>query len=229
MADVLPALIDKQDAFEIVRDQVALILFENAAAQVVLATTAGKATPQDWALDVFTERSNPWELFTNQPQQVTPNQVPIINVWFESGGFDKSKGDPVKQQAHGVLINVDVYGWGLAADDGGTGQIPGDAQASENAQRATRLVRNILMSAENTYIQLQGLVWSRWVESITAFQPQLGAEAAHQIAGMRLSLRVECTETAQQVTGQALELINIDIFRDSDNKLVAEADYDFTP
>ena len=92
----LPGLIDKQDSFEIVRNQVFELLRDNAAAQVALATTAGKTDPQEWNLRVYQERFNPWERFQNAPDDV----VPIVNVWFDSGIFPKDKGDPIKQQLH---------------------------------------------------------------------------------------------------------------------------------
>ena len=59
MATTLPSLIDKQDSFEIVRDQIAGILYENQLAQQALAVTAGK-DPALWELRVFTEATNPW-------------------------------------------------------------------------------------------------------------------------------------------------------------------------
>ena len=62
---LIPDLIDKEDTFEIVRNQIALILANESASQVALATTAGKPDPNLWALKVYTERSNPWEQALN--------------------------------------------------------------------------------------------------------------------------------------------------------------------
>ena len=60
-------LIDKQDSFEIVRDQIAAILKTEITSQIALATTAGKPNPDDWKLRIFSERANPWEQFLNGP------------------------------------------------------------------------------------------------------------------------------------------------------------------
>ena len=57
---MISELIDKQDNFEIVRDQIAAILVNEVASQMALATAEAK-DPEDWNLQIFTERSNPWE------------------------------------------------------------------------------------------------------------------------------------------------------------------------
>lgn len=236
MADVLPALIDKQDGFEVVRDQIGLILVENQAEQQVLATAAAE-DPALWELRVFIERTNPWELFLNEIEQnpSTANLSPIVNIFYESGTFDQSKGDPVQSQAHAGIFNIDVVGWGVAHEDPPGSQVPGDLDAALTTQRGVRLVRNILMAAQNTYLQLQKKqvplgpgVWQRWVQSISSFQPELQNESSHQLLGMRIAFRVEFGEIAQQHEGVDLELITVDIHRDSDGMLIAEADYDVT-
>lgn len=221
----LPALLNKQDGFELVRDQIAVIINDNQAAQVILA--AGQPDPSLWKLRVFVERSNPMEQFLNAPGETTPDKSPLVNVWYESGTFDQSKGGVVTQQAHAGAFNIDVYGWGLASDDGLTGQVLGDEEAAKTAQRGIRLVRNFLMAGENTYLGFPrgSLVWSRWVESITAFQPDLQNGLAHQIAGARLTLRVEFTETAPEVeAADVLKEIGITIKRKLDELTLAQVD-----
>ena len=232
MVDVLATLIDKQDNFEIVRDQIAVLINDNQAAQVILA--AAEPDPSLWKLRVFTERANPWEQFLNDPAADTS---PIVNVWYENGVFDEGKSDVVKRQAHVATFNVDVYGLGVAQSDGAGGQIPGDLTAAETATRGIRLVRNILMASENTYLQLRNAgtddvgpgVWQRWVQSITSFQPELANEAAHQILGIRLALRVTFNEYSPQADEtDLLELVHVDIRRNSDGMLLADAEYDYT-
>ena len=235
MADTLPFLIDKQDGFEIVRDQIGLLLVENQAAQVALATTASKPDPDEWKLRVFLERSNPWEQFTNAPEDAVPDQSPIVNVWYESGSFPTAKGNTIARQDHEGTFNIDVYGWGLATELSGGGHTPGDLDAALIAQRGTRLCRNILLSAQNAYLQLRQnqrpdvAVGMRWVQSITSFQPEIQNESAHAIVGIRLALRVQFSEFAQQADEtNLLDFIAVDIHRASDGMLIAEADFDLT-
>jgi len=237
MPTVLTALIDKQDNFEVVRDQIAVLINTNQAAQVILA--AAEPDPNLWKLRVFTERAQPWEQFLNEPGKALVSQdlSPIVNVWYENGTFPESMGDTVKRQAHTATYNIDVYGLGIAQDDGATGQIPGDLTAVQNATRGIRFVRNILMAAENTYLQLRNKdgaalgpgVYQRWVQSITSFQPDLASESAHSVIGIRLALRVTFNEYSPQVDeSNALETVHVDIHRASDGMLLTDAEYDLT-
>ena len=220
---MISTLIDKQDSFEIVRDQIGAILTTEIASQMSLATAAGK-DPQDYKLRVYTERSNPWENFQDNPD----DRSPLVNVWYDNSNFSPTKSNISERQASESIYNVDCYGYGLSRDDGASGHIPGDRDAAFEVQKALRLVRNILMSAEYTYLGLRGLVWQRWPQSVTVFQPQLDARQMQQIVGARLSLRVAFNEFSPQVEPVEIELISIDVIRKEDGQVVVEADYDYT-
>jgi len=75
---MIPNLIDKQDSFEIIRDQIAAILSTEVASQMALAIAEAKE-PNDWKMRIFIERSNPWEQWLNNP---TEDKSPIVNVWY---------------------------------------------------------------------------------------------------------------------------------------------------
>lgn len=216
-------LIDKQDSFEIIRDQIGAILLTEIASQIALATTAGKDDPDDWKLRIFSERANPWEQFLQDPVVDTS---PLVNIWYDNSSFDR-KGSNTFERQHAIgIFNIDCYGYGVSKTDGGTGHEPGDKAAALEVQKALRLVRNILMAAEYTYLDLRGLVWQRWPQSITVFQPQLDGQAVQNIVGARLALEVGFNEFSPQVEGDTLEFISIDVFRKEDGELLLEADYD---
>jgi len=219
----ISTLIDKQDTFEIVRDQIGAILTIEVASQMQLATNAGK-DPNDYKLRIFTERSNPWEEFLNEVVDTSP----LVNVWFDNSSFDPSKSNVVERQASETVYNIDCYGYGRSRDDGATGHIPGDREASFEVQKALRLVRNILMAAEYTYLGLRKTVWHRMPQSITAFQPELDARQMQQIVGARLAFRVIFNEFSPQVEPVDLELLSVDVIRTEDGEIVLEADYDYT-
>lgn len=221
----IATLIDKQDTVEIVRDQVAAILALEQAAQVALATTAAKPDPDLWKLRVYQERSNIWE---NLPGE-NNDQSPVVNVWWDSSTFDMSASNIVERQKSVATINIDCYGYGESADDGGTGHIAGDKKAAETAQRAVRLVRNILMAGEYTYLGLpRGVVWRRWVPSIAMMQPQQDNQNVSHIVAARLVFQVEFSEFSPQVQPETLELLTTRVRRTEDNQIVIEADYDYT-
>jgi hypothetical protein len=218
----ISTLIDKQDSFEMVRDQIAAILATEVASQMQLATDAGK-DPANWKLRIFTERSNPWEQLLDDQT----NRSPIVNIWYDNSIFSPGKSNVLERQASESVYNIDCYGYGLSRDDG-AGHIPGDKDAAFEVQRGLRLLRNILMAAEYTYLGLRGLVWQRWPQSITVFQPVLDGQQMQQIVGARLSLRVAFNEFSPQVEPVILELLSVDVIRAEDGEIVLQADYDYT-
>jgi len=214
-------LIDKLDTFEIIRDQIAALLVLEVANQKMLATTAGK-NPALWDLKVYLERSNPFEQFLKD----NPDETPIVNVWFDNENFDKSASNLIERQKANGVFNIDVYAIGVTEDIVAGGHKPGDREAALNAQRAIRLIRNILMSAENTYLQLtRQTAWDRIPQAITLFQPTIGDQPVQNIMGARLALSVSYNEFSPQVKGEIMELLSVDIHRAEDGQLIAEADY----
>lgn len=219
----IAALIDKQDNFEVIRDQIAAILATEVASQMALATAGGK-DPDDWKLRIFSERSNPWEQLLNEQT----DRSPIVNVWFDNSNFDPAASNISERQKTEGVFNIDCYGYGISSDEMGGGHNPGDKEAAFEVHKALRLVRNILMAAEYTYLGLRGVVWQRWPQSITVFQPQLDGRQMQQIVGARLAFRVVFNEFSPQVPAETLELVSVDVMRTEDGEIVVEADYDYT-
>lgn len=220
---MIAELIDKQDNFEVIRDQIAAILATEVANQMALATAGGKV-PDDWKLRIFSERSNPWEQLLNE--QI--DRSPIVNVWFDNSNFDPAASNISERQKTEGVFNIDCYGYGISSDEVGGGHNPGDKEAAFEVHKALRLVRNILMAAEYTYLGLRGVVWQRWPQSITVFQPQLDGRQMQQIVGARLAFRVVFNEFSPQVVPETLELVSVDVKRTEDGEIVVEADYDYT-
>ena len=226
----IDTLIDKQDNFEIVRDQIAAILTTETAAQQILATAAAK-NPDLWKLRIFTERSNPVEEWRDIDSLASTDLSPIINVWYDTGSFPMNKGNVVERQAHEATYNIDCYGVGYSRNVVAGGHVLGDKEAALEAQRAVRLVRNILMAAIYTYLgftRKNGFFARRWPQSITVFQPQIDGRPVQHIVGARIALRCEFNEFSPQFTPETLELLTVDVKRTEDGEIVLEADYDYT-
>jgi len=220
---MIAELIDKTDGFEVVRDQIAAILAVEVANQQALAIAGGK-DPDLWKLRIYSERSNPWEAFLNDEADTSP----VVNVWFENATYDGRASTVVERQKTEGTFNVDCYGLGVAQDVGGGGHIAGDQDAALAAQRALRLVRNILMAGEYTYLGARGLVWQRWPASATVFQPAIDALQVQQVVGARLALSVTFNEFAPQVPAETLELISAQVFRAEDGAVLIDAAYDYS-
>lgn len=220
----IDTLINKQDNVEIVRDQIAAILAIEVASQRAMAIAAGK-DPNDWTLRVYTEASNPW----NQYLEDNPADVsPLVNVWWSSSTYDGGASNIVERQKSDAVFYLDCYGYAVSKDDPAGGHSPGDREAALVCQRAVRLVRNILMAAEYTYLGLQGTVWKRWPQSVTIFQPEAENPAAQQIVAARLAFQVSFNEFSPQVTPVILEYLATDVKRAEDGLIVVETDYDYT-
>lgn len=210
-------LISKVDNAEIIRDQIAAILVVELANQAALA---GAPMPA-----VFIERAVPWGMFLN-PTNATP---PVVNVWWDSSTFDESTSNVVERQKSETVYNIDCYGVGVNQDDGGSGHIPGDEQAARSAQRAVRLVRNILMASSYTFLGLRGLVWKRFPQTISMYQPQIDNKAAMRIVGARLALKVHFNEFSPQFEGQPLQTLMLEVLRKETGQLLLRAEYPSPP
>lgn len=208
-------LIDKRDNVEIIRDQIAAILTIELEHQSVLS---GLPQPR-----VFIERSNPWGQFLT----ASGGEQPIVNVWFDSSSFDEAASNVVERQKCEAVFNVDCYGFALSTNDAtpGAGHAPGDLHAALEAQRAIRLARNILMAGAYTYLGLRGLVWKRWPQTISMFQPQIDNRAVQRIVAARLALQVQFNEFSPQVQGEELETLIVEVRRAETGQLYLRAEY----
>lgn len=217
-------LINVRDNSEVIRDEIAAILTTETASQQSLATLAS-LDPDQWKLRVFLERSNPWSEFMESPD----TSPPIVNVSLDNISYDRSTSDPVQRQKATGTYHIDCYGYGVSKDVSGGGHTPGDALAAYEAQRAVRLVRNILMAGVYTYLgsHLRGTVWRRWVESVTFFQPSIDGQQVQQVVGARLALQVDFNEFSPQVQGQPIELISAQVMRSGTLEVFLRADYEY--
>jgi hypothetical protein len=209
-------LIDKVDNVELVRDQIAAVLLVESASQQQLASDIEKDS-RLWALRVFTEASNPWEQFRKAPDgekgEEPADYTPIVNVWFDQAATDRSSSSQVNRKKVDATFQIDCYGYGISRSDGG-GQAAGDTGAALEAQRAARLVRNILESAHYVNLGLVKLVGDRVVQSIQSMQLPQGSQQAQHVVCVRLTLNASFNEFSPQYDGQPFEGATITITRD---------------
>lgn len=215
---MIEELIDKNDNFELVRDQIAAILLLESTNQKQLAIEAGR-TPELWDFRVFTERSNPITEF-----QTTGENTPIVNVWFDTMEVNLSGSDPVEKQKMTGTYNIDVY-CSEITEETETGQEPGDEKSAKSTHRIIRLVRNILMAGEYTYLKMRGVVAGRMVQSVTSFQPSTDDNMIQQVLAARLSFRVVFNELSPQVKPVELELISTKVIRVKTGQILLQVEY----
>lgn len=220
-------LIDKQDTFEVVGLQISSILASERDTQIALATGASK-DPSLWDFDVYSERFSPWEAFLNDD-----SAKPFVNVSFDSSNFNMKDGDTVGRQAAQATYNLDVYNSTTASDDVSGGHNPGDESSSRDLHRIIRLVRNIIMHPDYTYLDLRedingrsrAIVWQRWVQSIEVFQPNIGERPIQNVIASRINLQVKFNELSVNETFNPLESVYMTAKRAEDGKIVFETEF----
>lgn len=219
---LLQKLIDKNDNFQLVRDQIAAILKLETENQKQLATAAGK-NPADWDLRIFKERTNAFEEF----QEDTGQGAPIVNVWYESSNFGPEGSNVVESQKAVANFNIDCFSYGTSQETT-EGHTPGDLVAALRLHRAIELVRNILMASTNTYLQFKRpFIWQRWIETINIYQPNADDTTVQNIIGARIVFRVTFNEHSPQYEGEPLSELSVKVIRSETGEVLLETEYHY--
>jgi hypothetical protein len=221
-------LIEKTDSFETLRDEIAAILAVESAQQQALALAAGE-NPLLWTLRVYTERSAPWAAFPDVGESVPVYETtPVVNVCWDSSNYERSGSNVFENQKTVGTFNIDCYGYGVAIDEG-TSQTVADQAAAIEAQRAFRLVRNILLAAHWHKLGQPSFVWERWPTSAHSFQPQRDNVQTPNVHGIRLALEVTFNEFSPQYEPEELELVSTQVKRDGDGMILVTVDIETPP
>jgi hypothetical protein len=219
---MIDTLIDKTDGFELINNQIAQILADEVANQQILAGNAGK-DPSLWKIRVFSDQFHNWEQY--QTPELMSDKSPIVNVWFDSSSSKKSASNRMERQVTTGRYNLDLIAWG-----GATQNNTSDYVASKNLKRAIRLIRNIIMAGEYTYLLDKAtpreLVSGRWLEGINFYQPDQDQTNVQMVIGGRLSLSVDFVEYSPQYTPSSLEDLYIDINRAEDGEVISQLGFD---
>lgn len=222
---LLQNLIDKQDGFELIRQQIVALLVAERDNQIALAEAASRDV-SDWQFKVYEERFSPWEAALNA-DGVVPD--PIVNVWFDSDSFEGSSSTRAETQKCTAAYNIDVYGFGVPKDTD-EGHDPGEMLATFASHRVTRLVRNILMASQNTYLQLpRGTAWDRQIQSRQSYQPRLDQRAVIETVALRMRYQVSFNEVSPQYEGVPLENLVATVLRHETGEVYAVLDFDYQP
>ena len=193
---VIPPLV-----FEQVRDRIAAILVAELANQETLAIAAS-ASPVPYQIAVTTEKTDPW----------SPEQFPLINVWYDSGDIDTSASSAANMQQGDHFYNIDCYAESRSVDDAGD-IIGGDKLSALSAQETGGIVWQIIMADLNARLQFpartgglpSAVVAYRIFEQLSTFQPSFGDITDRNVQAFRLRLKVRHVEISPFTEGPALQ------------------------
>lgn len=224
-------LITGKDVAETVRDMVAAILVVEIENQKALAQVAGQ-NPDDWDLEVYLERANPFESWLEQDDNEQPDRrTPIVNVWLESTN-QEGAASAVDGKAATSTINVDCFGYGVSKETL-NGHEAGDRKAAFEAQRALRLCRRILFSGQYTYLgsprKAGQFIGGRKLLRLETFQPEQTVQTAQRIVGARMAIEVRHTLDQPQVLGETIETITVEVTRTEDDRVLVNTAYGVAP
>jgi hypothetical protein len=218
---LIDTLIDKQDMYEVIRDKVALILANETISQQALAVSAGKDSTL-WEYKVYTEKNDPFELVLDADSKI--NDGSIINVWLDSASYPEGSIG-AKRQTGTAIINIDCVSGKTAIEEAGI-TTTADERASLDSERIARLARNIMLSADYTYLELRGTVLKVWVSRITKLQPDRDDRPSQNVMATRVSLEVKFNDYGPEITPTDLEDIYIDIEKDDTGQVLASIQID---
>lgn len=234
MSANIPNLIDKQDNFEKIRDEIAAILFVEKENQMLLAAANGK-NPSLWDFNVSAEKFIPWDLLEDDDGKIL-GDTPLVNVYFDQMQANQGGSNPIKdQQLNGTFI-IDVISGKNSVENSQGDIVPGDVLSVADCQRVMKLVRNIMMSAVYIYIftntapntnrtvPAPGIVTERKFSQIQLFRPQINDRPSEKVIAARMSLQCLFYEESPQITGVPMVLISSNCTRKEDGLLFFTVD-----
>jgi hypothetical protein len=193
-------LITKKDNAEIIRDRIALILTAELAHQYELALDHTpepdeQFDPEDYHIGVYMENQRPWDI----------KDFPAVNIQLLSTAKDEKPGSTVGKQKNKIHFAIDCYARGKIVDSETGEPVPDDSNATLSAWFVGRLVRNILMAGEDTYLGLRGLVQKREVSARNTGVLENLSESAAAVSVCRILFDVDSYEDSPQASYESLD------------------------
>lgn len=201
MSVLIDTLFDKPDNIEIIRDGIAGILKVESANQYKMAKAKKIADAEDFDIRVFLENDRPFSLLDGEESFPSIVNVSLneIRPLGKSGGIAETKKYEAK-------FLIDCYACGNFSDTENDTQ-----EATLKAWKIARIVRNILMSGQYAYLDWQGVVLSRVLDSMKSGTVSNLDDSAYAVTVARLELAVSYFEKSVCDAGGPLEGFAFDI------------------
>lgn len=209
---MIKKLLKEKDNIEKIRDQIGFILAAELKNQYKLAKNyepepGEEFDPEDFNIDIFIENKRPWEI----------ENLPLINILIHGTKppQDGSRaGSTSSSQNYTAVFQIDCYAKGRHIEGGDD-----DRDANYRAWIIGRIVRSILMSAENNYLGLRGIVGKRMITARNTIDIKDLPSAAENIALCRLTLEVDTIEESPQGEFETMEGMSFSVST-ADGKII---------
>lgn len=188
---VYTELQSEPDNIEVIRDQIAALLFLDLQKQHEIATEAEDPNAADYDVAVYVENDDPMQYVDDEAENSNP--FPCVNISLDSS--DGSGGTAsVNKQTMTAQVFIDCYATGNTSSTADFG-----TKASLKAWKTARLVRRILRAEANTYLRLRGVVGKvGW--KFQAGEPNQ-AQSAIRVKMVRITLSVDYVENVEITDG----------------------------
>lgn len=179
------------DNIEVIRDQIAALLFLDLQRQHEIATEAEDPNACDYDVAVYVENDDPMQYVDDEAEDSNP--FPCVNVSVDSTGTDGGTAS-VNKQAMTAQVFIDCYATGNTSSTADFG-----TKASLKAWKTARLVRRILRAETNTYLRLRGVVGKVGFK-FEAGEPNQ-TQSAIRVKLVRITLSVDYVEDVEITDG----------------------------
>ncbi len=203
--------LDEPSNLEVIRDQISGIIALEMAHQYDMAVEAEDPAYSDYKVSVFVENDEPWNVNGGQ------NIFPLVNVFIDD--VDSDSNSSINTCIRDANINIDCYQTGNYA-----GTYAG-RNGSIKAWKLARCISKILDSDEYTYLDLRNIVRQKKIFKMKAGRPDI--DSAIKVVLVRISLRVNYSESAPQNSGPILEKLPVTI-SDENGQVVIDITEDIT-
>ncbi len=201
---MITQLLNTNNSFEVVRDAVAAILYNELNEQLALAIAAPDSVYEALLRSFFDQQPDTTDelnLFVERFVRFNITELNAINLFWDRSLL--SKGTQISNQESNTKIIIEV----IVAHKG-TDDIRGDSLASLNLQKMLGVIRSIIM--HGNYITLgfaRPFIERRWVNDLNNFRPQENENrvTVDNIISGSVSLNVEFKEKNLGVAVEQLE------------------------
>lgn len=184
---VYTELQSEPDNIEIIREQIAALLFLDLQRQHEIALEKEDPNAADYDVTVYVENDDPMQYVDDEAEDSNP--FPCVNVSLDSSDGDGGTAS-VNKQTMTAQFFIDCYATGNTSSTADFG-----TKASLKAWKTARLVRRILRAETNTYLRLRGVVGK------VSFKFQSGepnsVQSAIRVKMVRITVSVDYVEDVE--------------------------------